>query len=63
MISQLSETKSFIDKQEERIGKIVGKKVVEKLENKLMQYEIVAKNFKKYFNSDELFRVLRETVN
>ena len=63
MNSQLSETKSFVDKQEERIGVIVGKKVVEKLENKLMQYEIVAKNFKKYFNSDELFRVLRETVN
>ena len=42
---------------------IVGKKVVEKVENKLIQYEIVAKNFKKYFNSDELFRVLRETVN
>ena len=63
MNSQLSETKSFVDKQEERIGVIVGKKVVEKVENKLIQYEIVAKNFKKYFNSDELFRVLRETVN
>ena len=63
MNSQLSETKSFVDKQDERIGVIVGKKVVEKVENKLIQYEIVAKNFKKYFNSDELFRVLRETVN
>ena len=42
---------------------IVQKKVTEKLEFMLEKYEKVVKAFKRYFNSDELFRILEDTVN
>ena len=39
------------------------RKVQDKLDFMLQKYESVAQNFKKFFNSDELFRVLGEAVN
>ena len=39
------------------------RKVQDKLDSMLQKYESVAQNFKKFFNSDELFRVLGEAVN
>lgn len=63
VLSQLQNNKNFIAKQEEKLDEIVMRKVQDKLDFMLQKYESVAQNFKKFFNSDELFRVLGEAVN
>ena len=58
MNEQMKSSRKFIDSQEEKLGNLVQKKVHEKVEFMLNKYDAVYKSFKKFFNSDELFKVL-----
>ena len=42
---------------------VVKKTVQTKLDYMLKKYDKVAKGFKKFFNGDEMFRVLAEAIN
>ena len=59
----LADNKTFIEKQDEKLDGIVLTKVQHKLEFMLQKYDAVAQGFKKFFNSEEMFRVLGEAVN
>ena len=63
MEKTMAENQDFMRKGNEQMNVVVTRVVTEKLEFMMQKYDRVAKGFSKFFNQEELFRVLDSTVS